>query len=119
MSDPSDLKSPFTRLLQRSEEIASPVDSIGNYESQHCTQRWDASLYRPVLDETLIRQESWRNAITWPNGKKFAACLTHDVDTGRIDSHVELLRVIAQNIAVEDGFFQKARHLLGIVGLRR
>lgn len=108
------------QLIQRAEECPSARDSIDNFEAQHCVRRWDASLYRPVVDELLVEHfPTWRDAISWPEGKRFAACLTHDVDSVQLDSRFELLRTIGQHIRNSRGFSEKLRHVLSLSGLRR
>ena len=107
-------------LVRRSEESSAARDNIDNFEAQHCARRWDAALYRPVVDEFLItRFLEWRDGISWPEGKRFAACLTHDVDSVQLDSRFELLRTIGQHIRNSRGFSEKLRHVLSLSGLRR
>ena len=47
-------------------------------------------LYRPVVDEHYLRNGGKRPE--WPGGKKFAVCLTHDVDEVSLYSFRESLR---------------------------
>lgn len=108
------------KILQRSEECLSVRDSIDNFEAQHSARRWDASLYRPIADEFLMgRFPAWRNEISWPGGKRFAACLTHDVDCAQLDSRIELLRTIGLHVAQSRGLSEKLKHVLSLSGLRR
>lgn len=107
-------------LLQRTEEASAARDSIGNFETQHSARRWDASLYRPVVDEALHAAfPAWREQIVWPEGKRFAACLSHDVDMVQLDSRYELARTIALHFRHARGAGKKLKHLASAVGLRK
>lgn len=107
-------------LLRRTEEMAAARDSIGNFETQHSARRWDASLYRPVADEMLHAEfPQWRDTIAWPEGKRFAACLSHDVDCVQLDSRYELARTIALHFRHAGDVGKKLRHLGSVVGLRK
>jgi hypothetical protein len=108
------------QLLQRIEEFSAGRDSIGNFETQHCDRRWNGTLYRPIVDELLIQHcPTWREEISWPDGKRFAVFLSHDVDSLQLRSRIELLRTIRQHFTHGDGASEKLRHLLSISGLRR
>ena len=112
--------SPIVQLIQRAEEAGPARDSIDNYETQHCARRWDASLYRPVADEMLHAAfPQWRDTIAWPEGKRFAACLSHDVDCVQLDSRYELARTIALSFRRSPDFGKKLKHLGSVVGLRK
>ena len=107
-------------LLRRTEEMAAARDSIGNFETQHSARRWDASLYRPVADEMLHAEfPQWRDTISWPERKSFAACLSHDVDCVQLDSRYELARTIALHFRHAGDVGKKLRHLGSVVGLRK
>ena len=112
--------SPIVQLLQRAEEAGPARDSIDNYETQHSARRWDASLYRPVADEMLHAElPQWRDSIAWPEGKRFAACLSHDVDCVQLDSRYELARTIALHFRHAGDVGKKLKHLGSVVGLRK
>ena len=107
-------------LLRRTEEMAAARDSIGNFETQHSARHWDASLYRPVADEMLHTEfPQWRDTISWPEGKRFAACLSHDVDCVQLDSRYELARTIALHFRHAGDVGKKLKHLGSVVGLRK
>ena len=107
-------------LLRRTEEEGPSRDAIDNFETQHSARRWDASLYRPVADELLHRHcPQWRDGIAWPEGKRFAACLSHDVDSVQLDSRYELARTIALFSRNAAGFAKKLKPLGSLVGLRK
>ncbi len=105
-------------LIQRREECASARDSIDNFEAQHCAGRSDGSLYRPTVDE-FLRHQHPEFQVRWPEGKRFAACLTHDVDTVQLSSRSELVRTINLHVRHADTFAKKLRHLTSVVGLRK
>jgi peptidoglycan/xylan/chitin deacetylase (PgdA/CDA1 family) len=116
----SDSQDQLLRVIQRSEERDGARDNIGNFETQHTIRRWDGSLYRPTVDELLItRFPTLRDSICWPDGKRFAACLTHDVDSVQLNSRFELLRTVGQHIGHSQRLAQKLRHILSLSGLRR
>ena len=116
MTQPSSI----VHLLQRTEELAPARDSIGNFEAQHSARRWDASLYRPVADEALHAAfPQWRDGISWPEGKRFAACLSHDVDSVQLDSRYELARTVALMSRNASGLARKLKPLGSLVGLRK
>jgi hypothetical protein len=106
------------KIIQRSEEQRSARDSIDNFEAQHCARRSDGSLYRPTVDE-FLRASRPDFQVAWPEGKRFAACLSHDVDTAQLNSRSELLRTINLHVRNSDGVVKKLRHLTSVVGLRR
>lgn len=94
-------------------------DEIDNYEAHHSPRRWDASLYRPEVNEALChRVPGWRERVRWPEGKAFAACLTHDLDSIRLHSRRELFRTIVSHVRHAENLGQKIRHCLSVVGLR-
>jgi hypothetical protein len=105
-------------LLQRREECTAARDSIDNFEAQHCARRSDGSLYRATVDE-FLRAHHPEFQVAWPEGKRFAACLTHDVDTVQLDSRSELIRTINLHVRNADGFTKTLRHLSSVVGLRK
>ncbi|MCC7517942.1 MAG: polysaccharide deacetylase family protein [Verrucomicrobiae bacterium] len=107
-------------MLYGAEEIeSSDRDEIGNYEAHHSPRRWDASLYRPVVNEALCGKVSgWLDRIRWPEGKAFAACLTHDLDSVQINSRRELLRTIGSLVRHAKNPGEKLRHCLSVAGLR-
>ena len=111
---------PIARLLQRAEEAVPARDSIGNFETQHSARRWDASLYRPVADELLHDAfPLWRESVSWPEGKRFAACLSHDVDCVQLDSRYELARTVRLLSRHAEGLGKKLKPLASLVGLRK
>jgi peptidoglycan/xylan/chitin deacetylase (PgdA/CDA1 family) len=72
-------------------------DSRGNHEFQHNPLFWEGRYLEPVVNLWLANQTNNLNStdvIRWPNGKKFAVCLTHDVDAVTIPSLQMSLRLI-------------------------
>jgi len=53
-------------------------------------------LYRPVVDEK--RLSSGMERPTWPDGKPFAVCLTHDVDHVSANSCLQVLRAAWRSV---------------------
>lgn len=68
-------------------------------------------LYRPVVDEDYLENAGQKP--TWPDGKHFAVCLTHDVDTVSLYSLKQSLRLRKTQL-LNDGAFQKIRSLVGV-----
>ena len=69
--------------LARTEEENGPRDTWGNWDWQYSAANRSGNLYRPWLDEAVL---AWLEGAEiprgrrWPEGKRFAMCLTHDVD---------------------------------------
>ncbi len=116
--EPTSLPSQFLDLLQRREELTAARDSIDNFEAQHSARRWDGSLYRPIIDEFLHRHRP-EFKVTWPREKRFAACLTHDVDTAELNSRRELSRTINLQVRYAESFPKKLNQFISVVGLRK
>ena len=92
---------------------------MGNFEAAFSKRRWDASLYRPILNQLLCQKiRGWSDQIKWPNEKQFAACLTHDVDSVRLFSRRELVRTISQYVQSCRTGKERLKHLLSLSGLR-
>ena len=82
--DPSILSDTF-REIARLEEIEKPIrDTWGNWDWQYADAQRNGTLYQPTLDKKISKlQKQLKKQLPyprWPNGKKFAVCLTHDVD---------------------------------------
>lgn len=69
-------------------------------------------LYRPVVDEHYLKKEGQKPF--WPDGKPFAVCLTHDVDSVSLYSIKQSLRSRkAQNLN-NNSTFQKIKSFMGV-----
>jgi hypothetical protein len=75
--------------LSRSEEIETKDrDHWGGWDWQYCDSQRRGELYVPWVDRPLAevrgvvqaRHPDWQMEPLWPNKKRFALCLTHDVD---------------------------------------
>lgn len=74
----------FTDLILGIRECqSSGRDSRGNQDFQHNPLFWSGHYMEPQINQWLLRQRngSKPRLPMWPAGKKFAVCLTHDVDT--------------------------------------
>jgi hypothetical protein len=134
-SDPSALPAEWLRavfaLLSREEERIETAR-----DQWDCFAGTQSSLHRlGVLERPLVNQhaaqlarrlEAWADArqaaLTplplWPNGKRFAALLSHDVDEVRFGSLVEAARLLARtsgprSYALRAGLTQAARGIAG------
>lgn len=69
-------------------------------------------LYRPIVDEDYLANGGKKP--TWPDGKPFAVCLTHDVDAVSLYSLKQSLRSRKTQLLNGSGVFQKVRSLVGV-----
>jgi len=69
-------------------------------------------LYRPVVDEDCLANGGKKPI--WPNGKRFAVCLTHDVDTVSLYSLKQLLRARRGHISKANDGIHKLKECFGI-----
>lgn len=77
----------LVRLFLRTEEIDCPHrDKCGAWEHSFSNNYWEGNLWEPEIDEwlaierrTLVEQGEELVPL-WPKGKRFAVCLSHDVD---------------------------------------
>ena len=73
---------------------------------------FSGAIYRPVADEDFLAKGG--RAPTWPEGRKFAVCLTHDVDAvrrGGLRSFARRRRFQIENSE------RKLKKLAGVLGL--
>ncbi|HWB07043.1 MAG TPA: polysaccharide deacetylase family protein [Verrucomicrobiales bacterium] len=79
---PDDVSNRVFHELTRAEEVQSGlVDQWGNWEWTFSRAQREGKIYRPWLDEELQSIALGIPEIPrWPQGKKWALCLTHDVD---------------------------------------
>ncbi len=69
-------------------------------------------LYRPVVDEQYLKDGGQKP--TWPDGKQFAVCLTHDVDAVSLYSLRQSLRTRKSQLLKGGNAFQKVKSFLGV-----
>ena len=69
-------------------------------------------LYRPVVDEDYLANGGQKP--TWPDGKPFAVCLTHDVDAVSAYSLKQSSRSRRSQLLNDGSVFQKAKSFVGI-----
>jgi peptidoglycan/xylan/chitin deacetylase (PgdA/CDA1 family) len=69
-------------------------------------------LYRPVVDEDHLERGGQKPV--WPEGKNFAICLTHDVDSISLYSPVQALRHRCKHMKFEKPILRKTMHLAGV-----
>jgi hypothetical protein len=82
--DPSLLERTFYEIA-RLEEIENPArDMWGNWDWQYAEAQRRGQIYVPTIDKEVLelrkRLDKTAWASPWPAGKRFALCLTHDVD---------------------------------------
>ena len=70
----------------------------------------DGLLYRPVVDESYLQNGGQKP--TWPDGKQFAVCLTHDVDAVSSYSLRQSFRAIQKQLLHGGSAFQKIKAFL-------
>jgi len=113
------MKTCFTDLINLYEENCGDRDAINNFECQHSSRYIDSQHCRPILDEELlIRKPDFAASLVWPNGCKFAALLSHDVDGTREHSREHLIRQIKSNFGDAQSKLEKLRSLSCLTGLR-
>ena len=106
-------------LLKLREEVGGERDAIRNFEIQHCDRYWDAPTCRPIIDdEMMTRDPALAESLRWPNGCKFAALLSHDVDGTREHSREQLGRLIKFQLGQAPTATGKLRVLSAVTGLR-
>jgi hypothetical protein len=69
-------------------------------------------LYTPIIDERYL--DSGGRKPSWPDGKSFAVCLTHDVDVVSLYSLRESLRARWSQIKKNPSLLKKIENLLGL-----
>lgn len=101
------------------EECGGLRDSLLNFEAQHTNRYWDSPHCSPFLDEKLIAlQPSILDELRWPNGCRFAAMLSHDVDGTREHDRSQLARLIRANIGAAPSLLELVRGFSSVTGLR-
>ena len=101
------------------EDLGGDRDKIHNFEAHHSARYRQSEHCRPVADEELLKRDpALPGKLRWPNGCKFAALLSHDVDGTRERSREQLARVIGLEMASTSSWTAKARHLFSLSGLR-
>ena len=70
----------------------------------------DGLLYRPVVDESYLQNGGQKP--TWPDGKPFAVCLTHDVDAVSSYSLRQSLRAIQTQLLHGGSTIEKVKAFL-------
>ncbi len=78
----------FIELSRSPESTTKARDQWGNWEFSFGDANRRGELYVPWLDRPLVELRAkllaehpdWRPEPAWPEGRKFALCLTHDVD---------------------------------------
>jgi len=68
-------------------------------------------LYRPVVDEAFIRNGGGKPS--WPEGKPFAVCLTHDVDIVSLYSFQQSVRKRSESLKNKISIASKGRSFIG------
>lgn len=69
-------------------------------------------LYQPVADKNFLENGGKKPA--WPDGKKFAICLTHDVDEVSCHSWEESLRMRRSRILGRSSTARKVKDIVGL-----
>lgn len=106
----SDIELLFHELSRR-EELVNPIrDMWGNWDFSYGTAHMDGKIFIPWVDQ-LVRGLFVPNKeeTVWPEGKKFAVCLTHDVDSVPMKSSFIMgwrawRKAIASGVSVKEVF---------------
>ncbi len=70
----------FYTLTRQEELICKHRDHWGNFDWSFSESHLNGTLYKPWLDISLKQANQAIYSSKWPLGKRFALCLTHDVD---------------------------------------
>ena len=80
----SELYKELATILLRVSEYETP----GAYQNQNLKK---SETSEPPVEELMASRGT---RCVWPDGKRFALCLTHDVDQVRVTAHVERIRAL-------------------------
>lgn len=114
----------FDALSRREEVESDLIDQWGNWEWPFCNAHREGKLYRPWLDEEVlhslavnkIENSEQRDQGRWPDGKRFALCLTHDLDELPVTNPLTAgWRAGRQMRLAGSGSFAAIRRGLGVV----
>ncbi len=105
---PDQLTRDIGAALIREEEIGGPRDRWGNWDWPFGVAHRDGRLHRPWLDEAILdygRSIGVTPPVArWPGGRRWAVCLTHDVDGYNWpNARRSLARWISDLVQVPDG----------------
>ena len=77
-------------ILGLTEANIEECDSWGNKDFQHNPLFWSGQVLEPIINQWLAKEISRSRQKAplplWPQDKKFAVCLTHDVDIVSLNS---------------------------------
>lgn len=111
-------------LIGLEEWEAKERDCRGNLDFQHNLLFWSGHYQEPVVNRWLLENaaEALTSASPWPRGKKFAVCLTHDVDLVTYSSWKPGLRRAGKLLRLlggdKSGIMTKVKSLSSLWGLR-
>jgi len=103
------IASAFFMLSRYEEVVLNKKDKFGRFPATESLAYKEGFLDRPIVNEYIELLWSWIDSFNlgferkplWPQGKKFAACLTHDVDrvtkTKGMRNRTILVRSILRN----------------------
>lgn len=100
--------------LTHEEEKTGMRDEWGNWDIEFCKNDHSS----PFIDNFVTKRLSDRKIspnVLWPDDKKFAVCLTHDVDRVESYSPKSFLRTLSKNFFVEKNFGNKCKLALNII----
>lgn len=90
-------KSLIFEELSRKEEIDNSIrDQWGNWDFSYNNSFKEGRLFIPWIDDSLAKKGLMSPETHWPNGKKFALCITHDVDSVSDSLFTNVFRSINQ-----------------------
>ncbi len=73
------------------EKLAAVLLRVSEYETPAPYHNLKSETSEPLLEKLMASRGA---KCVWPEGKRFALCLTHDVDHLRVTAHVERLRAL-------------------------
>lgn len=101
----------FEEISRNNEKNSLWRDQWGNWEFAFGKSYVQGNLCKPWLDQSLLSKYSHiKRKNLWPNNKKFALCLTHDVDLLLINSFASssirtlktIVKAVSSNLSIKD-----------------
>ncbi len=85
------LGQPAGKQGEQFEKLAAILLRASEYETPVPFHNLKSETSEPLVEELMASRGA---RCVWPDGKRFALCLTHDVDLLRVTAHVERLRAL-------------------------
>ena len=88
--------------ISRTEEFENDTrDKWGNWDYSYNKSYFSGQLLIPWVDKNLQDEFSFSKSL-WPNNKKFALCITHDVDIVAFNEWDNILRFLKRRLQIDE-----------------